>query len=104
MDAHSRELGGVRSPDVIAGASAKLCHRLGMQALTYGATVEGFGLGANGRVGDPWGDLRTFRRAIDEGTYSRVRVLSGQSVSEGLERQYTVGIATQRARRSPDFK
>ena len=92
------------APDVIAGASAKLCHRLGMQALTYGATVEGFGLGANGRVGDPWGDLRTFRRAIDEGTYSRVRVLSRQSVSEGLERQYTVGIATQRARRSPDFK
>ena len=59
------ELGGSVAPDVIAGASAKLCHRLGMQALTYGATVKGFGLGANGRVGDPWGDLRTFRRAID---------------------------------------
>ena len=39
------------APDVLAAASSKLCHRLGLQALTYGSTVEGFGLGARGREG-----------------------------------------------------
>ncbi len=86
------------APEVLAGASAKLRHRIGMQALTYGATVEGFGLGASGRVGDPWGDLRTFRQAIDEGRYHRVRELSRRSLNQATQ-NYTVASATEAARR-----
>ena len=86
------------APDVLAGASAKLRHRIGMQALTYGATVEGFGLGASGRVDDPWGDLRTFRQAIDEGRYHRVRELSRRSLNQATQ-NYTVASATEAARR-----
>ena len=29
------------SPEVLKEASPKLLHRMGMQALTYGATIEG---------------------------------------------------------------
>ena len=69
------------APDVIAAAGEKLCHRLGLQALTYGATVEGFGLGAKGYAGEARGDIRPFRLAQDRGEYRRVRQLSGVAVS-----------------------
>ena len=59
-------------PEIIDAASPKLLHRLGMQALTYGATVEGFGLGASGRQGDQWGNIQAFRQAMDRGDYRRV--------------------------------
>lgn len=71
---------------------------LGLQALTYGATIEGFGLGANGRVGDPWGAISQFRSALDRGEYVRVRELSPESPREDLHQNYTVFKATQRAR------
>ena len=86
------------APDVLAKASPKLRHRIGLQALTYGATVEGFGMGASGRVGDPWGDLSQFRQAYDEQRYERVGVLSPESDPATLRRPYTVAAATQRAR------
>ena len=35
---------------VLEVVSDELLHRMGLQALTYGSTVEGFGLGASGRV------------------------------------------------------
>ena len=57
------------APDVLDGASDKLCHRMGLQALTYGATVEGFGLGGVDRS-LTLGDIRQFRRAYDRGDYS----------------------------------
>ena len=86
------------APDVLATASDTLCHRLGLQALTYGATVEGFGLGANGREGDPWGDIRPFREAYDNGCYQRVRELSKSVNLDDLARSYTVASATAAAR------
>jgi hypothetical protein len=88
------------APDVLEAASPKLLHRLGLQALTYGATIEGFGLGASGRVGDAWGAIKQFRSAQDRGEYERVRTLSPKSPREDLERRYTVHEAAERARRS----
>jgi ectoine hydroxylase-related dioxygenase (phytanoyl-CoA dioxygenase family) len=86
------------APDVLEAASDKLLHRLGLQALTYGATVEGFGLGASGRIGDPWGAIRQFRTAYDNGMYRRVRELSADSPSSDLTQEYTVHQASLRAR------
>ena len=37
-------------PKIIKNASPKLLHRMGMQAATYGGTIEGFGMGASGKV------------------------------------------------------
>jgi ectoine hydroxylase-related dioxygenase (phytanoyl-CoA dioxygenase family) len=86
------------APDVLAEASPKLRHRLGLQALVYGGTIEGFGLTGNGRLEDPWGDIRTFRDAIDQGSYVRVRALSGNAASDELQKNYTVGDAMKRAK------
>jgi ectoine hydroxylase-related dioxygenase (phytanoyl-CoA dioxygenase family) len=86
------------SPEILAGASDKLRHRMGLQALTYGATVEGFGLGAPGRVGDVWGDITPFREAYDRGEYQRIPELAPDSPAELLNRQYTVKLATERMR------
>ena len=89
------------APDVLANASPKLLHRLGLQALTYGSTVEGFGLSARGRVGDPWGAIRQFRDAIDQGSYERVRMLSPESSQQDLNRPYTVAQAMTAAKKAP---
>ncbi len=86
------------APEVLEAASPKLLHRMGLQALTYGATVEGFGLGAGGRVDDPWGAIKQFRSAYDRGEYIRVRELSKDSPAEDLHQDYTSFKATQRAR------
>ncbi len=86
------------APDVLASASPKLLHRMGLQALTYGSTIEGFGLGASGRMGDPWGAIQQFREAYDRGEYVRVRELSPRSPKEDLHQAYTVFRATERAR------
>ena len=88
------------APDVLDGASDKLCHRMGLQALTYGATVEGFGLGARGLISDRWGDIRQFRRAYDRGEYSRVRELTPQTAASLKPGDFTVAIAKSNARRS----
>lgn len=79
------------APDVLEGASAKLRHRMGFSALTYGSTVEGFGLGARGRAGDVWGDITPFRRAVDEGAYERVREMSPATAH--VDKTYTVALA-----------
>ena len=84
------------APDVLAAASQKLCHRLGLQAATYGATVEGFGLGARGRVGETAGDIRPFRFAQDMGEYKRVRSLPDRDPDD---RAHTLGVAMQQAKR-----
>ncbi len=78
------------APDVLARASDKLLHRMGLQALTYGSTVEGFGLGARGHAGDAWGNLKPFRAAVDDGCYTRVRELSPASEQAALQAPYTV--------------
>jgi hypothetical protein len=88
------------APDVLESASPKLLHRLGLQALTYGATIEGFGLGASGRIGDPWGSIKQFRSAYDAGEYVRVRELSPDSPPEDVHQNYTVFKATRRARKT----
>lgn len=88
------------APDVLEAASPKLLHRMGLQALTYGATIEGFGLGASGRVGDAWGGIKPFRTAYDRGEYRRVRELSPTSPPEDLNPDYTVAQVTRRARES----
>ncbi len=85
------------SPEVLAAASPKLLHRMGLQAVTYGGTIEGFGLGAPGRVGDAFGSLKEFREACDQGTYIRVGELSAESSAEVLERDYTLKAAFARA-------
>ena len=88
------------APDVLENASPKLLHRIGLQALTYGATIEGYGLGASGRVGDQWGSIKQFRTAYDKGEYERVRELSGKSSKKELKKKYTVREAVKRARES----
>ena len=88
------------APDVLDGASDKLCHRMGLQALTYGATVEGFGLGARGSISDRWGDIRQFRRAYDRGDYSRVRELTPQAAASLKPDDFTVAIAKSNARKT----
>ena len=85
------------APDVIENASPKLLHRMGMQAIVYGATIEGFGMGASGKVGDVWGNMKPFRTAYDEGKYERVRELSPKSSKEDLTKDYTVGKASKNA-------
>ena len=92
------------APDVLENASPKLLHRIGLQALTYGATIEGFGLGAPGRVGDQWGSIKQFRTAYDKGEYERVRELSGKSSKKELKKKYTVREAVKRARESAKTK
>lgn len=92
------------SPDVLEKASPKLLHRIGLQALTYGATVEGFGLGAGGRIGDVWGNIKQFRNAVDKGNYIRVRELSAKSSSEDLTKNYTVRVAMKKARKAKKLK
>ena len=84
--------------DVLAEASPKLKHRMGLSALTYGATIEGFGLGARGQAGDVFGDIEPFRAAVDSGTYERIRELSPDSPREDLERSYTVQVAMDRVK------
>ena len=84
------------APHVLAEASPKLLHRMGLQALTYGGTIEGFGLGAQGRVGDAFGSLKQFREAYDRGEYVRVGELSAESSKEELERAYTLKAAYER--------
>lgn len=88
------------SPEVLQRASAKLRHRMGFQALTYGSTIEGFGLGAPGRVGDVWGDIEPFRAAYDQGNYQRVGELSRHSPPEELQQDYTVKTVNERFRDS----
>lgn len=88
------------SPEVLANASEKLRHRMGLQALTYGSTIEGFGLGATGRPGEPFGDIRIFREALDRGDYQRVGQLDESSTAEELGRDYTVKSASNRARQA----
>jgi len=88
------------SPEVLKTASPKLLHRMGFQALVYGGTVEGFGLGARGRIGDHWGSLKQFRQALDRGEYSRVGELSAGSTEEELTRAYTLRAAMESARSS----
>ena len=78
------------APDVIANASPKLRHRLGLQAAVYGATLEGFGIGAQGAPGEVWGDVTIFRKAADIGEYVRVPALSPTSSAEELGRPYTI--------------
>ena len=86
------------SPEVLESASPKLLHRMGFQALVYGGTVEGFGLGARGRIDEPWGSLKQFRQAYDEGHYTRVGELSAQSTKAELKRDYTLRFAMKNAR------
>ena len=83
-------------PEVLAKASPKLKHRMGLQALTYGATIEGFGLGARGKEGDVLGDIEFFRSAYDKGEYERIRELSPESSAADLERKYTIQAAMDR--------
>lgn len=86
------------SPDVLEWASPKLLHRMGFQALVYGGTVEGFGIGAQGRVGEAWGAIKTFRSAYDAGSYQRVGELGPDSSPDVLERDYTLRKAVHAAR------
>ena len=86
------------APEIIESASPKLLHRMGLQALTYGATVEGFGLGGSGRVGDAYGNLKRFRQAYDRGEYVRVGELPARPGPEELGRPYTIKAARAQAR------
>ena len=71
---------------------------MGLSALTYGATIEGFGLAARGQAGDVFGDIEPFRAAVDSGTSDRIRELSPDSPREDLERSYTVQVAMDRVK------
>ncbi len=75
------------APEVLAEASPKLLQRMGFQATaTYGLT-EGHGIAGSGRQGDQRGDLRGFRRAIDEGRYRRIGVMTPE-MAEGLDESH----------------
>ena len=77
-------------PEIIKNASPKLLHRMGMQAVTYGGTIEGFGMGAAGKVDESRGSIKYFREAFDEGEYIRVGQLSSTSPKSDLKKNYTL--------------
>jgi len=76
---------------VIQAASAKLLHRMGMQSLTWGATVEGFGLAARGWAGDRLGNIQKFREAQDRGDYRRVGILNPNDAEHLSASDFTLG-------------
>ncbi len=78
-------------PEVIQAASAKLLHRMGMQSLTWGATVEGFGLAARGWAGDRLGNIQKFREAQDRGDYRRVGILNPTDAAHLSASDFTLG-------------
>jgi len=78
-------------PEVIQAASAKLLHRMGMQSLTWGATVEGFGLAARGWAGDRLGNIQKFREAQDRGDYRRVGILNPADAAHLSASDFTLG-------------
>ena len=85
-------------PKIIKNASPKLLHRMGMQAATYGATIEGFGMGAAGKVDESHGNIKPFREAFDKGEYIRVGELSPKSSQRQLKKKYTLKAAIQSAK------
>jgi ectoine hydroxylase-related dioxygenase (phytanoyl-CoA dioxygenase family) len=84
-------------PEIIKNASPKLLHRMGMQAVTYGGTIEGFGMGAAGKVDESRGSVKYFREAFDEGEYIRVGQLSSTSPKSDLKKNYTLRQAMKKA-------
>jgi ectoine hydroxylase-related dioxygenase (phytanoyl-CoA dioxygenase family) len=85
-------------PEIIKNASPKLLHRMGMQAVTYGGTIEGFGMGAAGKVDESRGSIKYFREAFDEGEYIRVGQLSSTSPKSDLKKNYTLRQAMKKAK------
>ena len=85
-------------PEIIKNASPKLLHRMGMQAVTYGGTIEGFGMGAAGKVDESRGSIKYFREAFDEGKYIRVGQLSSTSPKSDLKKNYTLRQAMKKAK------
>lgn len=85
-------------PEVIERASAKLLHRMGFQAATYGQTNEGHGFGAQGRVDEAAGALVEFRLAADRGEYLRVGELGPHSTPEDLHAPFTLRDVVSKAR------
>mgnify|MGYP005688975291 FL=1 len=77
-------------PEIIDSASPKLLHRMGMQSVTWGATVEGFGLAARGRAGDRLGNIQKFRQAQDQGNYQRVGVLTHADIERYQSSDFTI--------------
>ena len=61
-----------------------------MQAATYGGTIEGFGIGAAGKINETYGSTKYFREAFDEGKYFRVGQLSPRSSKKDLNKDYTL--------------
>jgi len=84
--------------EIIKNASPKLLHRMGMQAVTYGGTIEGFGIGAAGKVDESRGSIKYFREAFDEGEYIRVGELSSTSPKSVLKKNYTLRQAMKKAK------
>ena len=87
-------------PKIIKSASPKLLHRMGMQAATYGGTIEGFGMGASGRINESFGSIKHFREAFDAGEYIRVGELSPHSSKKDLNKKYTLKGAIKAAKSS----
>ena len=85
-------------PEIIKNASPKLLHRMGMQAVTYGGTIEGFGMGAAGKVDESRGSIKYFREAFDDGEYIRVGELSSTSPKSDLKKNYTLRQAMKKAK------
>ena len=85
-------------PEIIKNASPKLLYRMGMQAVTYGGTIEGFGMGAAGKVDESRGSIKYFREAFDEGEYIRVGELSSTSPKSVLKKNYTLRQAMKKAK------
>lgn len=77
-------------PEVLERASPKLLHRMGFQALVYGSTMEGFGMGARGRVGELRGAIKRFREANDRGEYRRVTELSAADGATHRDTPFTL--------------
>jgi hypothetical protein len=71
---------------------------MGMQAVTYGGTIEGFGMGAAGKVDESRGSIKYFREAFDEGEYIRVGQLSYTSPKSDLKKNYTLRQAMKKAK------
>jgi len=85
-------------PEVLGRASAKLLHRMGFQAATYGQTNEGHGFGAQGQAGEAAGALADFRLAADRGQYVRVGELGVGSTPEEVAAPFTLRDVVAKAR------
>lgn len=91
-------------PEVLANASDKFLMRCGYQATGSRSLVEGYGYAGSGRAGDPNGDLKQVRRAMDADNYQWVGELNPENLNGVSAEEFTLGrIQQQETHRGEKF-